>query len=91
MNSLKQECGSCRGTGIYQGFCEMPGEAVICLGCRGAGWIIHRYHEFTHLKRKRGVKEVRYSQGSFIGTGVGGRGNIMTYKEFYDKMKTNND
>lgn len=38
MNKVKEECTDCHGTGLYSGFCEAKGEAVICTGCDGQGW-----------------------------------------------------
>lgn len=83
MPEIKQECESCRGTGLYQGFCEPEGVAVVCHGCGGRGWAIHKYTEFTGRKRKNKIKIIRISRGSFIATGVGGINNSdMTYDEF---------
>lgn len=82
MKSVKQECESCGGSGLYSGFMEKPGEAVICLSCGGKGWYEHRYREFTGRKKKRGIKSIKISAGRFIATGVGGVGKTMTYKEF---------
>lgn len=79
---IKHECDACYGTGLYCGFEEPKGTAVICLRCSGRGWIESRLKEFTHRKKKIGVKTIRYSRGSFIGTGVGGTGKEMTYAEF---------
>ena len=79
---IKQVCDSCHGSGLYCGFMEPKGEAVICLSCNGRGWYFYSYEVFTHRIKKKGVKIIRVSQGSFIATGVGGIGNSMTYKEF---------
>lgn len=85
MPTIKQECDDCRGTGLYQGFCEAKGEAVICHRCNGQGWVSHSFNTFTFRKRLKGVKTIRESRGTFIATGVGGTGDPMTYIEFEKK------
>jgi len=69
---VKQECDSCHGTGLYQGFMEQAGTAVICVTCKGKGWYMHQYKEFTGRKRKEGVKKISGD---------------MTYEEFNRKIK----
>lgn len=85
MAFIIQECESCNGTGLYQGFAEAKGEAVICLVCRGSGKYKRGYTPFTARKKKRGVKVIRESRGTFVATGVGPIGPSMTYKEFEEK------
>ncbi len=87
MSSIKCECGSCGGTGLYSGMCEAKGEAVICLGCGGRGWIDFKYKEFTGRKRKSGIKTISQSRGTLIATGVGAVGKSMTYDEFEQKIR----
>jgi hypothetical protein len=82
MKTIKQECPSCKGVGLYRGFYDAPGEAVICGGCAGKGWSLYQYQEFTGRKKKRDIKTIRGSRGTFIATGVGGVRPRMTYKEF---------
>ncbi len=82
MKEVKAECEECRATGLYQGFCEAKGTAVICLNCGGTGCERIRYTPFTKRKPKRGVKTVHRSRGSFIATGVGAYGGAISYKEF---------
>jgi hypothetical protein len=76
------ECVSCNGTGLYCGFAEAKGTAVICLGCKGQGWQESTFRKFDGRKRKNGVKAISKSRGSFIATGVGAVGDSMTYAEF---------
>lgn len=86
MKRIKQECDSCSGSGLYSGMCEGPGEAVVCLSCEGKGWYWYEYRSFNGRKRKRGIKEIHFSRGSFIGTGVGAIGDRMTYAQFEKKI-----
>lgn len=79
---IKVECDSCRGTGLYSGFAEAKGEAVICQACDGRGWYKYSFKKFKGRKKKAGIKTIRVSRGSFIATGVGGAGKSMTYAEF---------
>lgn len=80
--TIKQECDSCGGSGLYCGFMEPKGTAVVCVTCSGRGWYEYDYKEFEHRRRKQGIKTISYSRGSFIGTGVGAIGKQMTYAEF---------
>lgn len=82
MEEVKAICGSCGGTGLYQGFCETKGHPVVCLTCNGTGCQIIKYTLFTERKRIKGVKSVRLSRGNFIATGVGPVGNEVSYDDF---------
>lgn len=90
MPKLKCECSSCRGTGLYSGFAEPKGTAVICHSCEGQGWVNLSYTEFVGRKKKRGIKSIRISKGAFIATGVGGTGAVMSYAEFERKYPPKN-
>jgi hypothetical protein len=79
---VKAVCGSCGGTGLYEGLFEKKGEPVICLTCDGTGCQDFEYEPFLTRKKMRGVKAVHFSRGTFIATGVGKTGKQMTYKEF---------
>jgi hypothetical protein len=76
------QCTACNGTGLYSGFAERKGEAVICLSCKGQGWQNLSYIEYTGRKKKPGIKTVSESAGTFIATGIGPVGRAMTYDEF---------
>lgn len=86
MSKLIVECSDYHGTGLYSGFCEALGEAVICVSCGGSGAETIEFKEFTGRSRKRGIKTISHSQGCFIGIGVGATGKAMTYKEFVEKI-----
>lgn len=79
---IVQECPDCRGAGLYSGFFEPKGEAVICCGCDGQGWVKHYFRPFDGRKKKAGIKSIKKSRGSFIATGVGGVGDAMSYAQF---------
>jgi len=76
------ECDSCGGTGLYCGFCEKKGTAVICHGCDGTGRVKLFYTPFTKRHGKRGVQMVFESRGTFIATGVGATGKGISYQDF---------
>lgn len=80
--TLQAECSSCGGTGLYAGFAEPKGTAVVCLTCDGTGCETIRYKEFTGRKPKRGIQFVSNSRGNFIVTGVGPCSLKISYKEF---------
>lgn len=82
MKSVFVECESCDGTGIYRGFAEPPGVGVICLTCHGKGGYAYKYKPFKERKRRKDVKMVRLSRGTFLATGVGPSGNGIPYEKF---------
>jgi hypothetical protein len=74
MPSLKVECESCAGTGLYVGFAEAPGTAAICVTCVGTGCQEIRYKEWLgRRKGRRGIHTVKRAWG---------RGRGITYEEF---------
>jgi hypothetical protein len=81
-------CGSCRSTGLYRGFAEPDGVAVICLDCKGSGGQVIKFKKFTGRQERSDVREVYSSRGSFIATGVGPREDVepMTYEQFLQEV-----
>lgn len=82
METIKAECSACGGTGLYSGFAEPKGIAVICLTCDGTGCDEFYYKPFTKRKGRRDILTVSRSRGRFIVTGVGPAVGNITYKEF---------
>lgn len=54
------ECQSCGATGLYQGFAEKNGCAIVCHTCNGTGKQKYefKYTPFTKRKLKKGVTKV---------------------------------
>ncbi len=73
------ECESCGGTGLYRGFAEPEGVAVVCVKCDGHGKDILKYTPFTKRKHRPGVHTVRRSKGSLLVTG-----GSVSYEEFHN-------
>lgn len=74
MPTIKTECESCSGTGLYCGFAEAPGEAAMCVTCGGTGCHDVQYKEWTgRRKGKRGIHIVKRAWS---------RGPGVTYEEF---------
>jgi hypothetical protein len=83
MKYIEIQCQSgCGGTGLYCGFAEPKGTAVVCLGCNGTGKQKFGYTQFTGRRVRKGVKTVFNSRGSFIGIGVGAAGKSIAYADF---------
>jgi hypothetical protein len=82
MATIEIQCPACQGRGLYSGFAEPKGTAVICLGCKGQGWAAYTYEPFEGRRPARGIKEIRESQGRSLVVGVGGIGKPMTYAQF---------
>lgn len=54
---MRIECDACGGTGLYSGFAEPKGVAVVCGRCSGRGYYLSG-KPFKKLRRKRGVHTV---------------------------------
>ena len=84
----KVECRSCGATGLYCGFAEPRGTAVICLQCNGSGARdadevpARGAVPFTGRKRREGIHKVSHSRGSFIMNCGAAQGTAMSYEEF---------
>ena len=89
--TFKAVCDACDGTGVYCGFAEPEGVGVVCLNCDGTGCLLVTVELFKERKRKKGVKTVRLSRGTFIATGVGPTGNEISYKDFLKGRMPKND
>jgi DnaJ-class molecular chaperone len=85
MKELHIECGACHGTGLYSGFMERAGEAVVCVQCGGTGRQTIRYNEYTGRKKKRGIKQIRAGSGLIVDQPS--RNSWFTYEEFEAKIK----
>lgn len=80
--TIEIECQSCGGTGLYSGFAEPKGVAVVCVTCAGTGKSTFTYEPFERRKGREGIHTVRLSRGSFIATGVGPTGGSISYEAF---------
>jgi hypothetical protein len=87
MNTINAECGSCKGTGLYCGFVEPKGTAVICVNCGGSGMKEIKYTPFTGRKHRDGIHTVSRSRGSLLALGVGAVGQSMSYAQFQKAVK----
>lgn len=83
MPTIKAECDACSGTGLYCGFAEPEGTAVICRGCSGTGCRTITYKEFTQRKHKRGVKRVMGDGGIWFART--GDEKTISIEEFYGR------
>lgn len=75
------ECKSCKATGIYQGFAEREGCAVVCAMCEGTGAQTLSGTAFTGKKVKAGTNKVFHSSGVVIEEWMQGG---MPYQEWLD-------
>ena len=80
MIKLTVECADCGGTGLYRGFMEREGEAVICIRCGGKGSQTLAFREFTGRKRKNGVQKIRSGSGTILDNPQGAK--WISYEEF---------
>lgn len=80
-------CRDCGATGLYQGFAEPKGHAVICITCNGTGAEKISYSPFKKRKQKQGIEYVCISVGKSLITGVGGVRKKIPYAEFLKLKK----
>ena len=86
MQKIRAACVSCDNTGLYAGMCEAKGTAVICQECEGKGWHWLSYKPFVTRAKRKGIKSISISRGTFLPTGVGKVGESMTYAQFEAKF-----
>jgi len=83
--TVKVECGSCGGTGLYCGFAEKKGTAVVCLSCGGSGCVEISFTPFVKRKGKRGIHIViRAAAQDKPGSAGDGYGRSISYERFRD-------
>jgi len=58
MATVKTVCDKCNGTGVYSGFSEYGGAAVICRECDGTGMKEIDYEPFSKKKKRDGIVRV---------------------------------
>ncbi len=90
---IKIECDACSATGLYCGFAEPKGTAVICHGCSGTGCLevnnAYNYTPFTGRKCKQGVQRVLGDGGLWM-TRTGNEKTIPV-EQFYQHDPSLND
>jgi len=73
-------CAACKGSGVYSGFAEPEGEAVLFYRCEGNGWI--SAIPFDGRVKRDDIKRVRLSQRERVEFSRNGDGSV-TYEEFF--------
>ena len=66
------ECEACKATGLYVGFAEKNGAAVVCRNCGGTGkqHVKFTYNDFEGRRSRKNIKRVfQVNPGIWIGTG----------------------
>jgi hypothetical protein len=84
MIKLTVECADCGGTGLYCGFMEHKGEAVVFVRCGGKGYQIISAREFTGRKHKNGVEKIRGGSGTILDDSRNAK--WITYDEFRKRI-----
>jgi hypothetical protein len=84
MPTIIVECRSCSGTGLYCGFVEAKGEAVVCVSCQGTGATELSGKDFTGRKKRRGITKIRGGSGSIMDNTE--RATWFSYAEFESKI-----
>ena len=66
--SVIAKCEACGGSGIYTGFAEQDGAAVVCYKCKGTGKVTIKYEEFKEREVTPGIRRVFRTN---VGVGIG--------------------
>lgn len=66
MKSIRIECPSCKGTGLYKGISERDNCAVICYNCNGKGFVDYKYNDFNGRKRRPDIERVFESSCGYV-------------------------
>ncbi len=82
----KIECRSCGATGLYKGFAEPKGTAVICSTCGGKGYVLQTGTLFSFVKKKEGIQRVLMDGGAWFARGHGDK--TISIEEFERIQKT---
>jgi hypothetical protein len=80
---IEVECSACGATGLYCGFAEPKGVAVVCRQCGGTGKEVLSGTPFTYRKRRRNVEWVMDDGGMWFAR-TGGESKILVSK-FYNE------
>ena len=76
----------CGGTGLYKGFAEPEGHAVICNRCHGKGHMDFGKVAFTGRKTKQGIQWVLLDGGLWMMRGPESYTNKISVSEFREKV-----
>lgn len=76
------ECSSCGGTGVYVGFAEKDGIAVVCSTCSGAGHYIKKNLLWSGVRRIRDKVTMVVYQNVGVVLEPGIDPHEITYEEF---------
>jgi hypothetical protein len=62
-----EKCKACHGTGLYKGFAERDGYAVVCHNCKGTGkfHFVHVYEEFERKEIRDGIHTIIQTNPGF--------------------------
>jgi len=74
------QCKACGGTGLYMGFAEKDGAAVVCHDCDGTGKYHFKY-EYEEFVTRQNPKNVKWVLQTNPGIGVG-EGNGFKFSDF---------
>ena len=83
MPTIKANCKECSATGLYVGFAEPKGTAVVCVRCGGTGCQEIQYVEFKKRRRRRGVSRVLCDGGMWFVRK--GESETISVEKFYSK------
>lgn len=75
---LTVACDDCGATGLYQGFAQLRGTAVICATCLGTGGRVLRFNPYTGRKPREGIKRIEAANTIWFPE----TSDTITYEEF---------
>lgn len=84
---IKTKCEACNSTGLYVGFAEPVGTAVICRTCNGNGFCEIEIKLFLERKRRQGISRVFVDGGIWFARSDNLEKQTITTDEFYAKTR----
>ena len=76
--TIKAECDSCHGSGVFKGYSEGHkdnGLGTMCSSCRGRGWKEYNFWQFRGRNIRQDISRVRMPDGTH-----------WTYEEFLKEV-----
>lgn len=64
--TVRVECEACDATGLYVGFAERDGAAVVCHKCKGSGCKVLTGRPFTGRREREGVTRVYQANVGYV-------------------------
>lgn len=81
---MKAKCKTCRGTGLFRHWADVPGKARECADCKGKGYVtVDDDNSYEAFNEKERVSDIKYVAVNAYGC-LNNRGtHQLTYEEWF--------